>query len=563
MQHSKRRAALYLLRNDLRLHDNETLVRATANADFLIPVYCFDPRHYGSTHFYRFPKRTGPHRLRFLLESVADLSQSFKDKGSALVLRVGKPETVVPLLVENLLEHDKDLEVSVYYQSEVCSEETSVEKAIARNLPQSVKVHTYWGHTLFHLEDLPFRSMKHLPDVYTQFRTACEREAKIRPTFLTPEKLLPLPPFIAQQECGTLPTPTELGYKEDIDMSIDERSAFPFRGGETAALQRVKEYFWEKDMLKIYKETRDGLVGTDYSSKLSPWLALGCISPRYIYEEIGRYEAERIANRSTYWLFFELLWRDYFKFVGLKYGNSLFKVGGLKDVHKQWKYDEGKFAAWAEGRTGIPWVDANMRELNATGWMSNRGRQNVASFLTKDLGLDWRTGAEYFESLLIDHDPTSNYGNWTYAASVGNDPRENRKFNMIKQAKDYDREGEFVRLWCPELKNIVGPAVHQPWTLSETAQSQVGCVLGKEYPNPMHIDPHWGFHSTSNNTRNEKNKGATASSSGNKEQKPAQQDRNKRIGDHPNQRRAKRQQGRGWEPKRPGGLSDTPIKKNQ
>merc|ERR1712013_504194 len=148
----------------------------------------------------------------------------------------------------------------------------------------------------------------------------------------------------------------------------------------------------------------------------------------------------------------------------------------------------------ADGRTGVPFVDANMRELKLTGWMSNRGRQNVASFLVKDLGLDWRLGAEWFESQLLDHDVCSNYGNWNYAAGIGNDPRENRKFNMIKQAMDYDGEGEFVRLWVPELKGLKGGKVHVPWTLNERELESGGVEIGVTYPKPLVLAPEWSRH---------------------------------------------------------------------
>lgn len=159
-----------------------------------------------------------------------------------------------------------------------------------------------------------------------------------------------------------------------------------------------------------------------------------------------------------------------------------------------WKRDKDQFKAWREGRTGVPFVDANMREMLQTGWMSNRGRQNVASFLIKDLGLDWRLGAEWFESVLLDHDVCSNYGNWNYAAGIGNDPRENRKFNMVKQGLDYDPDGEYIRAWIPELKELRGSKIHIPWTLSPRELESSGVSLGETYPNPIIIAPEWGRH---------------------------------------------------------------------
>ncbi|RYF74998.1 MAG: cryptochrome DASH, partial [Cytophagaceae bacterium] len=202
----------------------------------------------------------------------------------------------------------------------------------------------------------------------------------------------------------------------------------------------------------------------------------------------------RIANDSTYWLIFELIWRDFFRFVALRFGSRLFKPGGIKHVlKKQWKHDVDLFRQWANGETGIPFVDANMRELNASGFMSNRGRQNVASFLVNDLGLDWTWGAAYFESLLVDYDPCSNWGNWNYVAGVGNDPREApngqpRYFNIYSQATRYDEQGLFVKHWLPELGNVPGDKVHLVSELTQQQQTDFGIAIGETYPLPL-VDP--------------------------------------------------------------------------
>ena len=259
-------------------------------------------------------------------------------------------------------------------------------------------------------------------------------------------------------------------------------------------MDRLNYYLWTSDCVAKYKETRNGLIGEDYSTKFSPWLAAGCLSPRRIYWEIKKYEEKRVANNSTYWVIFELLWRDYFKFVCQKYGDRVFYKTGILNKDLPWSQNMDKFQAWCDGRTGVPFVDANMRELKFSGWMSNRGRQNVASFLVKDLGLDWRLGAEWFESQLLDHDVCSNYGNWNYAAGIGNDPRENRKFNMIKQGLDYDKDGDFIRLWVSELKMIKGGKVHFPWTMSGNDLAKAQVDLGVDYPKPMVVAPEWSRH---------------------------------------------------------------------
>jgi deoxyribodipyrimidine photo-lyase len=227
----------------------------------------------------------------------------------------------------------------------------------------------------------------------------------------------------------------------------DERAVLRFRGGEDAALERLHTYFWERDRLRSYKWTRNGLLGADYSSKFSPWLAVGALSPRSVHAEVRRYERERKKNVSTYWLIFELIWRDYFFFLAEKYGPRLFHLRGPMERHLPWREDREAFARWCEGRTGEPFIDANMKEIAATGFMSNRGRQNVVSYLARDLAVPWTWGAEYFEELLIDYDPASNWGNWTYNAGVGTDPRPDRYFDPKTQAQKYDPKGDYVRTW--------------------------------------------------------------------------------------------------------------------
>jgi len=267
---------------------------------------------------------------------------------------------------------------------------------------------------------------------------------------------------------------------------VDERAVLDFKGGETAALERLNHYLWETDCIKSYKETRNGLIGANYSSKFSPWLAQGCISPKKIYHEVKKYERERKKNKSTYWMIFELLWRDFFRLMAKKHGNKIFQKGGTKgEADERWIENRKLFEAWANGRTGVPFIDANMTELNKTGFMSNRGRQNVASFLVKDLHINWQIGAEYFESLLIDYDPASNYGNWNYVAGVGSDPRENRYFNILSQATRYDPNGDFVKLWLPQLEGLSNEKIHRPDLISFEEQKYTKVKIGGNYPKAM------------------------------------------------------------------------------
>ncbi|MBE9009018.1 cryptochrome DASH, partial [Pseudanabaenaceae cyanobacterium LEGE 13415] len=175
----------------------------------------------------------------------------------------------------------------------------------------------------------------------------------------------------------------------------------------------------------------------------------------------------------------------YFRFIVAKHGNQVFRRSGLQGVDINWKADLDRFQLWLDGKTGFPLVDANMQEIAATGFMSNRGRQNVASFLTKNLGINWQWGAEWFESQLIDYDVCSNWGNWNYTAGVGNDARGFRFFNITKQAKDYDPDGSYVKHWLPALKDVPAAKVHEPWKLLPVEQERFNLRLGVDYPNPV------------------------------------------------------------------------------
>lgn len=462
--------ALLWFRNDLRLHDHAPLQAALQQGGEILPVYCVDPRQFGQTSF-GFAK-TGAYRARFLLESLADLRQSLQALGSTLVICRGQPEAVIPALARQW-----GVNV-VYWHGEVTAEERTVEQALADELDRlGIRSQRFWGATLYHPEHLPFE-IQQVPEVFTQFRKHVERHGTVGAPWPPPPRMPPRPGV----DPGKLPTLEELGLPEPED---DDRAVLRFTGGETAGLQRLQYYVWDGNWLKTYKETRNGMVGADYSSKLSAWLALGCLSPRRVYATVQAYEQARVKNESTYWLVFELLWRDYFRFICAKHGNRVFYPSGLRGLQIEWRQDWDRFEAWRQGLTGYPLVDANMRELAASGFMSNRGRQNVASFLTKNLGIDWRLGAEWFESLLVDYDVCSNYGNWNYTAGVGNDARGFRYFNILKQAKDYDPEGRFVKHWLPELGQVPGAKVHTPWQLQPVEQKRFQVRLGVDYPNPV------------------------------------------------------------------------------
>lgn len=464
---------LVWFRNDLRIGDNEALTRAIQQSQEVIPVYCFDPRQFGPTEF-GFPK-TGSHRANFLIQSIQSLRTSLKSIQGNLVVLQGKPEEELIKLAEETGAK------AIFFSKEVTSEERNVDKSLERTaFSKGIACESFWQSTLYHIDDLPF-PVKQTPEVFTHFRKEVEKQSKVRATLPTP-KAINYPAEDLKGKEGEIPELEIWGLEKPEAGSL---SWMEVKGGEESALGRLRSYFWEKDLLKVYKETRNGLIGMDYSSKFSPWLALGCISPRTIYEEVKKYERERKKNDSTYWLIFELIWRDYFRFIAKKHGDKIFNIQGIRHQKDSWRRDKAQFQRWVEGLTGVPFVDANMRELKATGFMSNRGRQNVASFLVNDLGIDWTWGASYFESQLIDYDVCSNWGNWMYVGGVGNDPRENRYFNILRQANNYDKKGDFVRLWIPELQAIRGFDIHQPWELSTAQLRALKIQLGHTYPQPQ------------------------------------------------------------------------------
>ncbi len=457
---------IYWFRNDLRLHDNESLLKATQLGE-VVCVYVFDERQFAETSLGF--KKTGALRTKFLIESIADLRENLRKVGSDLIVKIGKPENIVAELAEKF-----DAKI-VFASQEATSEEIICEQKLSEQLTKSnSELRLFWQSTVFHRDDIPF-NINNLPDIFTEFRKALEKQSRVRPCVKLPSK------FTQFQDESELPNLKTFGFEEDT--KTDKRSVLQFIGGETEAIKHLNAYIWEKDLLKTYKETRNGLIGADYSSKFSAWLGLGCLSPRKIYEEIKKYENSRVKNQSTYWLFFELIWRDYFRYVALKFGNKFFKVDGIREENIEWKHDNINFRKWLDGETGTPFVDANMRELKLTGFMSNRGRQNVASFLTKDLKIDWRWGAMWFESQLVDYDVCSNWGNWLYVAGVGNDPRENRYFSILKQANNYDANGEYVKIWLPELKEVPLKNLHITADLAR--------VYGVNYPKAIVNPEKW------------------------------------------------------------------------
>ncbi len=426
----QQQTALIWFTNNLRTIDNATLFEGCKKHQKVIAVYCFNPNHFKKDEF-GFIK-TEKFRAEFLIASVKDLKARLKKLNITLLIFLEEPSNIIPKISKQY-----NIE-SIYTQKEFTSEETNCIKKVKNRLPKEVKIIETYNQFLYEPENTPF-AIQQTPITFSNFRKKIEKYGEINPELFIEKKDTN---NLIENESKT-PTLLELGLTK---VKQNPKSAFPFLGGETEALKRIDNYFFATKKISFYKQTRNGLVGKDYSSKLSPWLANGNISAKTIYWKLKKYEDEFESNQSTYWLYFELLWRDFFKYTALKHENKLFKVNGIQEKEYIYKYNKTNIENWINGTTSEPFVNANMIELKETGWMSNRGRQNVASYFTKELHQDWRIGASYFESMLLDYDVHSNYGNWQYVAGVGNDPR-NRKFNIKLQAERYDKNNSFRKLW--------------------------------------------------------------------------------------------------------------------
>ncbi|MCB8746836.1 DASH family cryptochrome [Rhodoferax sp. U2-2l] len=452
---------IYWFRNDLRLTDAPALAHATQLAQrtgqTLLPVFCHAPPEVTRWGF----ARVGLHRQRTLRTALDDLAARLQVHGSRLVELVGAPATTLPALCHAL------------GATHIVSEDIAApeeQASIAALRATGLTVETVWQSSLLDPAQLPFATSD-LPDAFSTFRQRVEKAGLTAPAPLPEPTALPTLPeldspaitqFIEKNQAQTPPRQQALAALTLGEPEV--HSSFPYHrpewaGGETAALAHLRRYLAAK-LPHSYKATRNQLSGTGFSSKFSPWLASGALSARTIYAQLKTFEAEWGANDGTYWLWFELLWRDYFRFLHLKYGARLYHAQGLRQlegaqataadnagVRRSPAAQTEALQRWCQGRTGEALVDAAMRELCGTGYLSNRMRQVVASYLIYDLGGDWRAGAAWFESQLVDFDIYSNQGNWLYIAGLGTDPRGGRRFNPAKQTQDHDPDGRYRRLW--------------------------------------------------------------------------------------------------------------------
>lgn len=413
--------ALFWFRHDLRLHDNAALLEVIAESQRLLCVYIVDAAWFQPTIYQSKP--LGAIRWQFIRESLHDLQQQLKQLGQTLVIRVGHPQTIISELIAT-----HNIQIIGLNHVPATYERHAVDGL------QKAHSQKKWvigdSFMLFAASQLSF-AVAALPSSFTSFRQCVESIELLPPA----ERPLELPPAIVSSSDS----------QPEIKPLMPSPHALPFMGGETAGLAQLQYYLHDTHCVSEYKQTRNGLDGWAFSSKFSPWLAQGCLSARQIMAELHAYENQHGANELTYWLHFELLWREYFQWLQLRYNSKMYTLRGIRNQDPLLFFDPKAFAAWCEGYTDSPFVNAFMCQLKTTGWMSNRGRQIVASYLINELGVDWRFGAAWFEEQLIDYDSASNWGNWQYLAGVGTDPRGRRQFNIAKQQREYDPTGEFIQ----------------------------------------------------------------------------------------------------------------------
>ena len=413
---------LYWFTNDLRVHDNPALALASRMADGLLCVYLVDSEQLALGHYTH--TRLGDHRKRFIEQSLLDLDQRLRALGQRLLVVRGRPETVMAELIE-------ELHISDVFRSQNAGWYENRAWQLLQDEHKKLNFHTVASHTLFDQDQLPF-GLKELPSSFTQFRKQIEALNHSLP--------------IAKPT--QLPPPANVDYP---DLRAPQGVA-KFVGGESAALNHLEDYF-SADLPAHYKEVRNELDGWSNSCKLSPWLATGCLSARQVSARISEYEQNKVANDSTYWIYFELLWREFFQWYAHSHGTKLFAYKGLNATPPLTSFYSQRFQKWVHGTTPYPIVNAGMNELRETGYLSNRGRQIVASCLVNELSLDWRYGAAYFEHSLIDYDVANNWGNWQYLAGVGADTRGPRHFNLDKQTAQFDPDGAYLKRWHGEAYN--------------------------------------------------------------------------------------------------------------
>ncbi|KAI0885982.1 cryptochrome [Annulohypoxylon maeteangense] len=542
---------VYVVRHDLRVSDNPILHHLASTSDHgfthILPLCVLLPHQIEVSGFLKqgikspFPEaksdvgrywRCGPHRARFIAQSFWNLKDNLEKLGNDLTIRIGPYDEVLKTLIEGLRQNELTVG-GVWTIGEEGTEEKRDETAISETCSSLGVDFRTWIDEKYFIDDqnVKLDASQDLPDVFTTYRKMMEPLREKPSTVLPTPSKDDLPKPIEKSKIPHQDSPFEIPssyekFEESLLRPINEvlsgvppfpegaKSAHPFKGGEESAHERL-EYLIKSGSAYLYKDSRNGLLGSDFSTKLSAYLAQGCITARQVHDRLMAYEDgkdESLSesqgygegeNEGTKAIRFELLWRDYMRLCNRKFKEKLFLRSGFRDDHaNKWKSVEkeevdgeqrsvGEVAETIrrvfDGTTGMGLIDASQRELLHTGYTSNRARQNVASFLAKHLSIDWRYGAEWYEMLLVDYDVSSNWANWQYVSGVGNDPRgEARIFNPVKQAFDYDKDGEYVRCWLPEVQKLEKlENVFQAWTTPKEDWDRLGLTGLAMAENPI------------------------------------------------------------------------------
>ncbi len=436
---------------DLRLHDHPALRAALDRCERVVCVFCLDDRLLSGRN------ASGP-RTQFMLECLAELRERLDGN---LVVRRGSPERE---LVDLAGEVDAG---EVHFSADSGPFARRRMTRVWRAL-EAAGVEP-WAHPGLHaVDDLTaIRTQADKPyTVFSPFHRSW-LEVPRREVLGRPRSLPALPSGVRK---GRIPTLDALGMEQEVDE--------PMPGGEVAARQRLSRFLTRG--VSGYTDNHDAL-GRDKTSRLSPYLHFGCISPREIEERLPRGKGPDAFRR-------QLCWRDFYHHVLRHFPDNA--QGEFQERYRDqiaWNDNAEHFRAWCDGQTGYPLVDAGMRQLRREGFMHNRARLVVGSFLTKDLGIDWRSGERWFMRLLLDGDEANNNGNWQWIASVGVDPQPffRRIYNPARHMERFDPEGHYVRRYVPELQRVPDRYLPEPWTMPEEIQAQCGCVIGRDYPEPI------------------------------------------------------------------------------
>jgi deoxyribodipyrimidine photo-lyase len=453
---------LWWVRRDLRLTDNEALAAAVAEADQVIPVFVLDPA------WLKWPY-VGRKGVAFLLGGLRRLDEDLRARGGRLVVREGDAREELRAVWE------EGGAEAIFAEEDFTPYGREREGDVAEELPLE-RV----GGGMVHRPGTVLKADGTAYRVFGPFG----RRWRALPGPEAGEVRAAPGRLVTPAEVGSVPIPTEPALPR----------AVPFAPGEGEGQQRLAA-FVEGEEAPIYRygELRDRL-DVEGTSRLSPYLRLGMVSARQAV--VAALEAMAAApdgegrRGAESWLK-ELVWREFYGHVLYHFPYVLERSFRAELGGVAWENDEGAFGAWCEGRTGYPVVDAGMRQLAETGWMHNRARMVVASFLVKDLLVDWRWGEGYFMEQLVDGDVAANNGGWQWTAGTGTDAAPYfRVFNPVLQGRKHDPEGAYVRRWVPELARVPGGLVHEPWRMPLEVQEEAGCVVGRDYAGPM-VDHGW------------------------------------------------------------------------